>query len=248
MVINWFTVLAQIFNFLILLFVLNKILYKPIFNFVQKRKEDIDNKINYSRKIAEETEEKKDEYVKKINDFELEKKNKKKQLLEQLESEKNKKLKIIEKEIQREKKKLIKQLEKDRSEIINSTNKIVMEKFVKFTKTIFKSMPDTQLESQMVLTFMEKLKKLTQKELTNINNLIKKNKGTVEILTSSAINQSGKKFIQDSLKKNKIHFTKINFKSDSELIRGINVKIGNYHIGWNLREILEKITAKTHSE
>ncbi len=45
--------IAQIINFLILLFILNKVLYKPILNILQKRKEAIETGIKQSAEAQE---------------------------------------------------------------------------------------------------------------------------------------------------------------------------------------------------
>ena len=40
-----YTIIAQLINFSVLLFILNKFLYKPILKTMDKRREDIKNKI-----------------------------------------------------------------------------------------------------------------------------------------------------------------------------------------------------------
>ena len=42
MLINWFTVIAQIINFLVLVFLLQRFLYKPIMQTIKKRQKMID--------------------------------------------------------------------------------------------------------------------------------------------------------------------------------------------------------------
>ena len=43
--INWFTVIAQVINFLILVWLLKKFLYKPILNAIDEREKKIADKI-----------------------------------------------------------------------------------------------------------------------------------------------------------------------------------------------------------
>ena len=88
MTINWFTVLAQIFNFLLLLFILKWVLYKPIFRFMKKRRNDIKNKIEKAEEKIKEAEEKMLEYDKKIEAFEQERKRKQSKFLSDLKEEK----------------------------------------------------------------------------------------------------------------------------------------------------------------
>lgn len=55
--INWYLVTAQIVNFLIILYLLKRFVYKPIFTMLKKRQEIILQSINDSKKAAETKEE-----------------------------------------------------------------------------------------------------------------------------------------------------------------------------------------------
>jgi F-type H+-transporting ATPase subunit b len=63
---NWSTFLFQIVNFLILVFILYKVLYKPITNIIKKRRQAIEEKFAQARSEQEDAEKIKKEYSAKL--------------------------------------------------------------------------------------------------------------------------------------------------------------------------------------
>jgi F-type H+-transporting ATPase subunit b len=63
---NWSTFLFQIINFLVLVFILHKVLYKPITNIIKKRRQAIEEKFKQAGAEREEAEKLKKEYDDKL--------------------------------------------------------------------------------------------------------------------------------------------------------------------------------------
>ncbi|MDZ7834442.1 MAG: hypothetical protein U5K84_02980 [Alkalibacterium sp.] len=73
MTISWFEIIAQIINFFIILYILQKFLYKPVMNVMAQRQERIQKaQIEADAKMKEATE-LMDMYVGKIEDIQKEK-------------------------------------------------------------------------------------------------------------------------------------------------------------------------------
>ena len=71
MQINWFEVFAQILNFFILLFLLNKFLFKPVMAAMEKREEEIANTVKNAEVKLAEAESLVENYEKKISEIKL---------------------------------------------------------------------------------------------------------------------------------------------------------------------------------
>jgi len=239
MTINWFTVIVQIFNFLILLFILKVILYKPIFRFIKERKDSIVKKIKDAEDKIKEGEEKKAEYDKKIESFGEEKKKQKAKFLTELAKEKEESLEKVKKEIEKEREKINKQLVNNREKIIENVNKIISKKFIKFIESVFGSLADHSIEEKMVDLFIIKLKTLDKKTIFDLNIVIAKHKGIINIFTAFPLGKKSVKNLEDSLGKVKIKFKKIKFDVNPELIIGVEMRVENSYVTWNIREILE---------
>ena len=69
MKINWFTVIAQVINFLILVWLLKKFLYKPILNAVNDREKKISDELKDAASQKEAAQKEQDDFKKNSRTF-----------------------------------------------------------------------------------------------------------------------------------------------------------------------------------
>ena len=69
MLINWFTVCAQAFNFLILVWLLKRFLFKPIFSALDEREKKIAAELENADKKKAEAEQQSNEFIQKNDEF-----------------------------------------------------------------------------------------------------------------------------------------------------------------------------------
>lgn len=74
MKINWFTVIAQVINFLVLVWLLKKFLYKPILKAIDDREKKIASQLKDANHLKAEAKKEQDEFTKKNTDFDKQKK------------------------------------------------------------------------------------------------------------------------------------------------------------------------------
>ena len=72
--INWFTVIAQVINFLILVWLLKKFLYKPILDAVNEREKKITDQLKDADAQKATAQKEQDDFKKKNDDFDQQKK------------------------------------------------------------------------------------------------------------------------------------------------------------------------------
>lgn len=239
MAFNWFTVIAQIINFLILLFILRLVLYKPIFRFMKERRDNIAKKVKDAEMKIKEGEDRKKEYDEKIEEFEKDKQKRRAEFLYDMAERKQESLAKLKKDVEKEKSKIDKQLITHREKIIDNVNKIISQKFVKFVENVFGSLSSNSIEEKMLELFVTKLKTSNKKTIFDFNRVITKNKGVVDIFTAFELHKKSKKSLEDALADMKIKFKKIKFNIKPELMVGVELKVDNSYITWNIKEILE---------
>ena len=74
MKINWFTVIAQVINFLVLVWLLKKFLYKPILNAIDEREKKITDKLKDADAQKAMAQKDQDDFKKQQEDFDQQKK------------------------------------------------------------------------------------------------------------------------------------------------------------------------------
>lgn len=169
MQINLFEILAQIINFFILLFVLQKFFYKPISDVMEKRQKQIDETIDESVRKMSEADELAKEYESKITELE---KNKR-EILEGARKEANDiKSNLLEGyQLQAEEKReaFLKEIEDERDDFLVELQKKLGKSAVKISERILRDINDIELEEKMFDLLVKKIKKLKDEDFQDLS-------------------------------------------------------------------------------
>ena len=248
MLINWFTVIAQVVNFLILVWLLKRFLYKPILQAIDEREKQIAAQI-------EEAEAKKVAAVKEGEDFQ-----KKNQAFDEQRGEQwNKALK----EVKNERQRLIDEARKDSAALrakldetlqdeqrnmgLTIIRKTQQEVFAIARKAL-KELADNSLEQQMANVFIKRVKDLSQEEKQQFTTAFLSSKEPIDTRSTFDLAPQQQTEIENAIKEllgNPLEFT---FNTSPELISGIELNANGYKLSWSISEYLtslEKIIAET---
>ncbi len=168
MLINWFTVIAQIINFLILVWLLKRFLYKPILQAIDAREKLVAEKLSSAEENMQLAEHEKEEYKKKNEDIDLKKADLIKKAEEEAGQHKIEILEDVRKEgeaIQGKWKKAI--LDQGRfltESLSNQTEKEVIE----IARKTLSDLSDTRVEERIVQVFINKFEEISADEFAKI--------------------------------------------------------------------------------
>jgi F-type H+-transporting ATPase subunit b len=241
MLIDWFTFIAQIINFLVLIWLLKRFLYKPILNAIDEREKRIAAQIREA------------ETLKKEATGELENFQQKNQ---ELDHHRQELLSAARSEVDSERQRLLEQtrsdIEKLRSElqetIRNEQEKLGSEIMQRTRKEIFSVVRKTlhdlasvSLEDQMTNVFVDRIKNLdiTEKEL--LHSEITQVQGKVVLRCTFELSPNQQTKVEEILKKEFGSETKMNFEIMSNLISGIELIAGGYKLVWSIDDYLESL-------
>ena len=244
MIIDLFTVGAQIVNFLILVFLLKKFLFNKIISIMDEREEQIANQLSSLEQRETEAAE------------ELEKQRK---IREKMESEWEDSIARMKKEVQSGKDALLKearetvnQVEEDwkrailvqRETFLKELRKQSFEQVCSVSKKVLADLANARLESQLIESFITQLEGLEEEKKQRFggdtpNLTVKNNKKTVEIVTAFPLGQKEKSLLTEELKKLIQTDVQPVFKVNNGLICGIELKTEDKKISWNIENYLD---------
>jgi|SRR6185312_10585 len=251
MKINWFTVIAQVINFLILVWLLKRYLYKPILNAVDEREKKIAAQLKDAKTDKADAKKEQDEFEKKNEDFDKQKKDlmdkaideakdERKKLLEEARSDANKlstKLEDASKAA----------LEKLNHEIVQKTQQEVFA----ITRKALADLASVSLEEQSVHVFIKRLEALKENETKIFIEAFASNSTPVLIQSAFELPHKQQVEIKDSVKEILGAKTHFEFKVTPELISGIELNAHGYKLAWSISEYLsslEKSISETMQE
>ena len=243
MSVDFTTMLAQIVNFTILVFVLYKFLYKPLLVAIAKREKHIADEVRNAEQLAADAEKKLDDLNKRYLDIDGERA----QILNEAREEADKLRKQLEQKVQAEilEKKLIWQRELDREKTLmaNEFRQTVADNFLEFARKAFKDMADETLEERFVAVFRRKLEELPRKDKMM---LAADTSEASACITTSAEMSAG---VQDALKKAvsdtlELENPQVTFAVNPHLLCGIEFSVNGHVVSWNLDDYLNAFTTK----
>ncbi len=236
--IDWFTVGAQVLNFLILVWLMKRFLYKPIMGAIDTREKkiakelaDADTKKAEAQKEHEEFLQKNDEFDKQhdalMNKAKDDVKAERSRLLDEARQEANT-LSAKRKET------LINDAHNLNQEIINKTQKEVFA----IVRKLMSDLSTETLEASMTEVFINRLKNIQGKSKDELSLALKTASDPVTLRSSFDLPAQQQKAIKDVIDSTFSTKSKIDFETAPELINGIELTANGYKVAWNINDYL----------
>lgn len=237
MEINWFTLVAQIFNFALLVWLLKRFLYKPILDAIDKRERKIVDQLNDAEAKKAEALKEQEEFNQKNAAFDIEKK----ELMNTAISEsKEMQAKLLEKARTDAEalKNHLEKIEKEKRHNREATlaHKIQEEVFAISRKTLA-DLASVSLEERASAVFISRLKSLKGEDLDNFKSAFKNGKITLRSafpLSEPQLNQ-----IEELVNKLLEKKIKLTVEVTPDLIGGVELSTRDYKLSWSISGYLK---------
>ncbi len=249
--INWFTVIAQVINFLILVWLLKRFLYKPILKAVDEREKKIATQLKDAEDKKATAQKEQDDFKNRNDAFDQQKKGLMDKAVAETATERQKLLD----EARSDANKLSVNLEAAAKEAQENLNRDIVQKTQQevfaITRKTLSDLASLSLEEQSVNIFVKRLNELKDEEKKKFIESFKS--GAEPVLIRSAFELPEKQ--QTEIKKTVSEIleteTQFKFKTVPELISGIELTAKGYKLAWSISEYLnslEKTIAETLKE
>ncbi len=238
MLIDWFTVIAQIFNFLILVWLLRRFLYTPILNAIDEREKRIKTQIQEAHSKKEEAEEERKRYEEKNEAFEKEREER----LQQVTAEANEKRKELFNEVREKAEKLRLQLESGiyeakehlNREIIARTQKEIFE----ITRKVLRDLASADLESHIFQLFVKRLRNIKEKKIDQFVRAIDEDSAPITVFTGFELESEQQTTIKNVIQEITGRAVECKFIRKPEMISGFELTVGGYKLAWSITDYL----------
>ena len=242
MSIDWFTLSAQIVNFLILLALLKRFLFGPLRNIMDKREEKVTSRLEEARQKLNEAEKKSERYEQKLSQFEEDKDELMKQAREKAEEKKKEMLHEARKEIDDLHENWEESLEAEKETFFSELHRQTSKKIIDLLDKLINDLANSSLEEQTVNKFLDQLKNLNKKDKKRaLNYALDSGEGDLIVSSSFELKDEQKREIKNILQE--VFETEVNcsFKVNSNLGFGIEMRAEGWKMGWNARIYLEDL-------
>lgn len=237
MQIEWFEILAQVFNFFILLLILRKIFYKPINQVMENRQEKIDKLIEESEEKMADAKSLMDEYQTKLAKLESEEEATIREARKKAEDMKDDLLEQYKNEADRRREEFLREIEDDRKRLSREIQTALGQNSVKIARHILSYITDEDLEEEYFESFLNKIHKLDQ-AATDFE--ISFEEESFEFTSAGEISDEKKKTLESALREKFRNFKDLRYSVDEDLVMGYELRLESYVLNSSLKKYLDQ--------
>ena len=248
MQINWFTVIAQILNFLVLVWLMKRYLYKPILDAIDQREKKIKEELADAKTKKAEAKSEQEEFNKKNEVFDQQKK----EMMDKAVAETNDQRQKLLEGAKNDAAVLQAKLEKTSNEAQEDLNHKIAQKtgevVFAITRKALADLAGLSFEEQSVGTFIKRLNALKDTEKEQFIKAFKSGTNPVFVRTAFKLADKQQTEIKNAAGKILGDKTQFEFKMAPEIIGGIEISTKGYKLAWSISEYVnsfEKSIAET---
>jgi len=237
--INWFTVIAQIVNFLILVVLLKYLLYNRIIKAMDER----EGKIQLHLKEAEEKEQAAEQEAQSLREKNRDFDEKREYMLAQAKKEADARRKELIQEARQAATNLRlvwqEAVRREKESFVLNLRKMAATQAYSITRKAFEDLADAEPEERMVDVFLARIQKIKKKERDALVASIKEAGNEVVIQSAFEITSKMRKKVTQALHRHLSGEIAPRYETTPDLIMGIELKTRGRKIAWNLRHYLD---------
>jgi F-type H+-transporting ATPase subunit b len=237
MAIDWITVSAQIINFLILVWLLKRFLYQPVMRAVARREQRITEQLNEAVTREQKADEQAQQFQAKIDKFEQQREGLIAKAKQEIEQNKRRMLDEAREEVSRTREQWQQQVDLEKEAFLNQFRHHSTDVIQMLARKALADLADANLETQIIQSFIDRLKTLDQESLKLLADLSE----PARIVTTFKLNAAARTHITHAIQEYFPQTIDVEFSESSGLLCGIECTIGGQRLGWHLADYLTQL-------
>jgi F-type H+-transporting ATPase subunit b len=238
MLIDWFTVIAQVVNFLILVWLLKRFLYRPILDAIDAREKRIATQIADADAKKSEAQKERDEFQRKNEEFDQQRATLLTQATEEAKAERLRLLDAARQEsdtLRAKRQEALKSEQQGLSEEL--THRAQAEVFA-IARKVLADLSTTSLEERMVEVFTRRLREMDGQTKEGLAEALKTASAPALLRSAFDLPEEQRAAIQSALNETFSADIHISFETAPDLVSGIEVSANGQKLAWTISDYL----------
>jgi F-type H+-transporting ATPase subunit b len=239
--INWFTVGAQIVNFLILMVLLKIFLYDRVIGAMDEREKKIASRLEEAEQKHSRAEEKRKE----VNAAQKEIEQKRQKLMSEAEESAGKKRQALEEQARSEFEELRERwrraLDRQKESFARNLREKACRQVLEVTRRVLEDMADEDLQDRLVQSFADRLGRLADDEKAELARSLDEKNPQARVQSAFELSSADRRRLTDLLR-NEVHpELEVEYRTDADLLGGIELQTPGRKVSWSMGSYLEEL-------
>lgn len=241
MLIDWFTIIAQVLNFLILVWLLRRFLYKPILKAIDAREKKIEAELSDASAREAEAKKEQAEFKRKNKEFDQQRSALLDKTKEEVNAERQRLLEEVRKETSDLRLKQQEALKKDKQDLNQEIRRRAQQEVFYIAQKALTDLAGASLEERIVEVFVQKLRELKGEEKKQFASALSASPGSVSVRTAFDLPQADRDLIKKTVKETLGIDIQARFETVPDLIGGIELTTNGQKVAWSIADYLTSL-------
>lgn len=241
MLIDWFTVIAQVLNFLILVWLLKRFLYRPILNAIDAREKKVADKLADADAKEAEAKKEKEEFRRKNEEFDQQRAALLSMAKDEAKAESQQLLEEARKEASDLRLKQQESLRNDKQDLNQAINLRTQQEVFAIARKVLKDLAGTSLEERTVDVFAQRLRKLDRDKKDKLVSALGISSSPVFVRTAFDLTLAQRDMVKKTIKETLGIEVQARFETVPDLVSGIELTANGQKVSWNIAGYLSSL-------
>jgi F-type H+-transporting ATPase subunit b len=241
MLIDWFTIGAQVLNFLILVWLMKRFLYKPILNAIERREQRIATELANADKKKTEAQKESDEFRHKNEEFDQQRTLLLRNATEEAKTERQRLLDAAREAAITLSSKRQEALRNDVQNLHQAISRRTQQEVFAIARKALTDLAGTSLEECMVDVFVRRLRELNGEDKGLLASALKASPSPVIIRTTFDLSPTQCASTEGAIKETLGMETQVRFVTAPDLISGIELTTNGQKVAWSIADYLASL-------
>jgi F-type H+-transporting ATPase subunit b len=238
MLIDWFTVCAQALNFLILVWLMKRFLYKPILHAIDEREKRIAKELADADAKKAEAQKERDEFQHKNEEFDKQRAALLSKATDEAKAERQRLLDEARKAADALSAKRLETLKNDAQNLNQAITRRTQQEVFAIARKTLTDLATTSLEERMGEVFTRRLREMNGQAKVGLSNALKKGSDPALVRSTFDLPADQRAAIQNALNETFSADIHIRFETAPELVSGIELTTNGQKVAWSIADYL----------
>ena len=241
MIIDWVTVAAQIVNFLILVWLMKRFLFKPVLNAIEDREKRVAAELANADTKKNEAQQEREEFKRKNDAFDQQRTMLLAKAAEEALHERQRLLDESRQAAEGLKAKMQEILHNEEQNLLQSIRQRTQQEVFAITRKVLMDLAGSCLEERMVEVFIRRLSELTEQEKKLMASPLSTSSSSAVVRTTFELPQAQRSLAEVAIHEAIGSQTQIRFVISPELIGGIELVVNGQKVAWSISDYLASL-------
>jgi F-type H+-transporting ATPase subunit b len=235
---DWTTFVLEIINFLVLVWILQRFLYRPVMNIVAQRRASIGQSLQEAQTTQQQAAALKAQYENRLADWQQERETARQQLRDEIETLRQKLMAELQTQLaeQRQKEQVL--IARREENLLRETRQQAQVLSEQFAAKLLSRLAVPAVEGQLLKMLLEDLASLPEAQRKTLAAAQRGGQAPLQVVSAFALDDAQRQVLTTALQKALGTALNCEFREDPAVLAGVSIHIGAYYLQANLKDEL----------